>query len=72
MLEDERHVLESKMAALKTQVTRPGVEFRANLKSIFHRCHLFEVAFVWKLTKQTIQLPLGCLWGGAVEPRWHM
>jgi len=25
--------------------TQPGVELRANLKSISHRCHLFEVAF---------------------------
>ena len=39
----------------------PGVEFRANLKSISHRCHLFKVAFVWKLTQETIHLPLGCL-----------
>ena len=37
---------------------------RANLKSISHRCHVFEVAFVWKLTKETMQLPLGCLQGG--------
>ena len=36
---------------LKDQVTHPGVELRANLKSISHRCHLFEVAFVWELTK---------------------
>jgi len=43
----------------------PGVELRANLKSISHRCHLFEVAFVWELTKETIHLPLGCLQGGA-------
>ena len=48
----------------------PGVELRANLKSISHRCHLeevalfFEVAFVWELTKETIHLPLGCLQGG--------
>jgi len=39
----------------------PGVELRADLKSISHRCHLFEVAFVWELTKETIHLPLGCL-----------
>ena len=38
---------------------------RANLKSISHRYHLFEVAFVWKMTKETIHLPLGCLKGGA-------
>ena len=42
----------------------PGEEMRANLKSISHRCHLFEVAFVWELTKETIHLPLGCLQGG--------
>jgi hypothetical protein len=40
---------------------RPGVELRANLKSISHRYHLFEMAFVWGLTKDTIDLPLGCL-----------
>jgi len=44
--------------------SHPGVELRANLKSISHRCHLFEVAFVWELTKETIDLPLGCLKGG--------
>ena len=42
----------------------PGVELRANLESISHRCRLFEVAFVWELTKETIHLPLGCLQGG--------
>ena len=42
----------------------PGVELRANLKSISHRFHLFGVAFVWKLTKETINLLLGCLQGG--------
>jgi len=44
--------------------SHPGVELRANLKSISHGCHLFEVAFVWELTKETIHLPLGCLQGG--------
>ena len=42
----------------------PEVELRANLKKISHRCHLFEVAFAWELTKETIHLPLGCLQGG--------
>ena len=42
---------------------------RANLKSISHRCHLFEVAFVWELTKETIHLPLGCLQGGVYLER---
>jgi len=41
---------------------------RANLKSIFHRFHLFEVAFVWELTKETIHLPLSCLQGGSPPP----
>ena len=45
----------------------PGVELRANLKSISHRCYLFEVAFVWELTRETIVLPLGCLQGGAAR-----
>ena len=41
----------------------------ANLKSISHRSYLFEVAFVWALSKETIQLPLGCLQGGAGLPQ---
>ena len=31
--------------------SNPGVELRENLKSIFHRCHLCEVAFVLELTR---------------------
>ena len=42
----------------------PGVNLRANCQSISHRCDIFEVAFVWELTKETILLPLGCLQGG--------
>ena len=42
----------------------PGGNPWANLKSISHRCYLFEIAFVWELTKETIHLPLGCLQGG--------
>jgi len=37
---------------------------RANLKSITNRCHPILVAFVRELTKETIDLPLGCLQGG--------
>ena len=48
----------------QTCAHHPEVELRANLKSISHRCHLFVVAFVWELTKETIHLPLGCLEGG--------
>ena len=32
-------------------VYHPGGNPGANLKSISHRCYLFEVAFVWELTK---------------------
>ena len=46
------------------KVHHPGVNLRANHKSISHRCHLFEVEFEWDLTKATIHLPLGCLHGG--------
>ena len=45
--------------------THPGVELRANFKSISHRYHLFEMAFVWELTEKIIHLPLGCLQGGS-------
>ena len=45
--------------------THPEVDVRANLESISHRCHLFEVAFVGESTKETIHLPLGCLQGAA-------
>ena len=38
---------------------KPG----ANFESISHRCHPILVAFVWELTKETINLPLGCLQG---------
>ena len=53
------HALESASAP------HPGGNPGANLKSISHRCYLFEVAFVWELTKETIVLPLGCLQGGS-------
>ena len=55
--------MQRKMKAMGTQ-SHPGFELRANLSSISHKCHLFEVAFVWELTKETIHLPLGCLQGG--------
>jgi hypothetical protein len=48
--------------------SHPGVELRENLKSISHRSHLFEVAFVWELTEETMHLPLGCLQGGDSGP----
>ena len=42
----------------------PGGSSGANLKSISHGCYLREVAFQWKLTKETVYLPLCCLQGG--------
>ena len=44
--------------------SHPGVELRANLESISKRCYLFEVAFVWELSEETIHLPLIRLQGG--------
>ena len=52
------------LAAAQNLITHAVVEMRANLRSISHRCRLFEVAFVWELTKETIHLPMGCLQGG--------
>ena len=43
----------------------PGGNPGANLKSISHRCHPILVAFVWELTEETIDLPLGCLQCGS-------
>ena len=42
----------------------PGGNPGANLQSISHRCYLRKVAFESELTKETIDLPLGCLQGG--------
>jgi len=46
----------------------PGDNPGANLKSTPHRCHLILVACVWELTKENIDLPLGCLQGGGLLP----
>ena len=43
--------------------SHPGGNPGANLKSISRRCHPILVAFVWELTEETIDLPLGCLQG---------
>ena len=37
-----------------------------NLKSISLRCHPILVAFVWELTEEIIDLPLGCLQRGII------
>ena len=71
--------METQMQAFMPQVSLslslyPGGNPRANLRSMSHRCCLFEVAFVWDLTKETIVFPLGCLQGGslcAVVPTRH-
>ena len=44
-------------------LTHPGGNPGANLKSIAHRCGIRKVALEWELTKETIYLPLGCLQG---------
>jgi len=49
--------------------THSGGNPGANLKSISHICHPILVAFVWALTKETIDLPLGCLQGGSASGR---
>jgi len=54
-----------------TTLHRPGVELRANLKSVSHERHLEDVAFVWELTKETIHLPPGCLQGRLSTTRAH-
>jgi len=46
------------------EVHHPGGNPGANLKSISHRCHPILVV---ELTKETIDLPLGCLQGGDPE-----
>jgi len=51
---------------LPRSVPPPWSNPGAKLKSISHRCYLFEVAFVWGLTEKTIDLFLGCLQG-----RWR-
>ena len=56
----QRREVYDKLEAAHHPAGNPG----ANLKSISHRCYLFEVAFVRELTKETIVLPLGCLQGG--------
>ena len=54
-------------------VRHPGGNPGTNLKSISHRCHPILVAFVWEVTKETIDLPLGCLQGGEtrIGPGWE-
>jgi len=63
-LQEERH-------KLLEEVLYPGVELRANRKSISRRCHLFEADFWGELTKETITLPLGCLQGGNLPDLYH-
>ena len=47
----------------ETHGGHPGGNPGGNLKLISHICHPFLVALVWVLTKDTINLPLGCLQG---------
>ena len=43
---------------------KPYPTLEANHEQISHRCYLREIAFEWKLTKETIYLLMGCLQGG--------
>ena len=45
-------------------ILHPGGNPGGNLKSISHRCYPNLAAFVWDLTKETINLHLGYLQGG--------
>jgi len=56
-------------SASNNNETYPGGNPWANLKLIFHRYYLREVAFAWELTKETIYLPVSCLQGG-VGGKW--
>ena len=60
-VEEEESVADEEAAVVKVTTQPRGKSY---LESISHRCYLFEVAFVWELTKETISLPLGCLQGG--------
>ena len=51
-------------SSLESGRSHPGGNPGAIRKSISHRCYLWEVAFEWEFTKETIYLPLGCLRGG--------
>ena len=52
-------------ATEKVLDNHPGGNRGENLKSIAHRCLPILVAFVWELTEEIIDLPLGCLQGGS-------
>jgi len=60
-VEEEESVADEEPAVVKVTTQPRGKSY---LESISHRCYLFEVAFVWELTKETISLPLGCLQRG--------
>ena len=59
-----QYLLAHRHEVLRRLLLRPGVELRANFKSISRRCHFFEVVLVQELTEETIHLPLDCLQGG--------
>ena len=52
------------MGGARAGQPHPEGNLGANLESNSHRCHPILVAFVWELTKETIELPMGCLQGG--------
>ena len=58
-----------KSSGVRLVEVHPGGNPGANFKSISHRCYLLEVALVQELTKETIDLPLGCLQGAERRAR---
>ena len=63
---EERIFIELMTSDRKLEATledNPG----ANRNPISHLCKPILVAFVWELTKETINLPLGCFQGGVEE-----
>ena len=67
-----RDVAPGEMVIIDNQTVASGAlssTLQSNLKSISRRCHLFKVALVRNLTKETTHLPLGCLQGGPTHAR---
>ena len=67
---ERQHLLQDYVDRLLQVHFHPEVELRANLQSISHRCHPVLVAFVRKLTQETMNLPLGGLQGGFIGKRF--
>ena len=58
---------ERRSATSVCRCCHPGGNPGPNRKSNSHRCHPILVVFPWELTKETIDLPMGCLQVGHVR-----